>query len=931
VILLGCLLISASRGQLKLYTAPDRVEIIQAGQKIVFVKQKPNSAYCEMGAHLPENECRKHSQNKMGTNNKNHNPICKVDTDIPEAFTLFTYVRKGSSWIPFFDAPQPIVQGQHFGQQPTTYTVERNDGIAKRVRFQQGADWILIVEAQADQPFISFFWRLTVRQPLELTGSEPDVAFWMHTPPEISLDQGPESLAGDGLAFTFPAAYCWKKGMEAAVFFDVSDPRTIVNTVGRFERCRIQTYTKTFSGTPLMGLGLNTFKSRSTSVHDGVVKNGTWVLRWYLYQNVHPRRPSKIEARDRLIQIFAPLHPGMGKFPPTRRVEGPCVAGNTQTSWETYARISICQLMQKEMVTNWTFSWFDPPLNLLNKMTPTTFPTHNGDYSINFNLLTPWILYARLHPQESACYEFALRQKEGLPLYYYEKARLIAFAPMLDPNTAPIPPLMSWQDLWFHIDMLRINDVLGAEHFNPAIVGRVLMGLEGLIDLAHRVDYCLPQWFDGISKDPLPQNDQPQLGTVREPWQVGSYIYLMTRAYRITGDKRYLDEACHSADTLFETMHFSVTDRKLPPYRIDYHEIGEFPVTEPHGLGFGMLGTYHLFEITGREKYRTYSRYFLDTLLTLTTWYEDNADEIARALPDLGLFKPGGGARQACPWEQAISNITMAALLGWNENLDASPYTLLLLKLLNLNRTNGFSWYSPAWPDFVSEYNKRVAERSPINYMPIEPLYAYETPWMPWAPAIYKPLAHWNYWLYEALVEIEPRDHALIVNLDTQESQEHALAGILQHFIVYNPSTTAQRTTLKFKVLRKGTYQCTMQSAKGAVCQQVYPSNALTEGITLVLAPGEYRRLTLRHEQADKYITAITTWRQAQYRLAYAYKLLQEIALDHPSLVPSLQDLKQQFQTALRHYNRRDYHLAEQTANKVVQTVKKIRANPTRK
>ena len=82
--------------------------------------------------------------------------------------------------------------------------------------------------------------------------------------------------------------------------------------------------------------------------------------------------------------------------------------------------------------------------------------------------------------------------------------------------------------------------------FNPAVLGRLLMGLEGMIEYAHHVNYVFPTYYNPVTHEPLPYFEHPELGCVREPWTVGSHAYVMMRAAEVTGDQRYQLEAARA-------------------------------------------------------------------------------------------------------------------------------------------------------------------------------------------------------------------------------------------------------------------------------------------------------------------------------------------------------------------------------------------------
>jgi hypothetical protein len=87
------------------------------------------------------------------------------------------------------------------------------------------------------------------------------------------------------------------------------------------------------------------------------------------------------------------------------------------------------------------------------------------------------------------------------------------------------------------------------------------------------------------------------------------------------------------------------------------------------------------------------------------------------------------------------------------------------------------------------------------------------------------------------------------------------------------------------------------------------------------LGPQEYRKITVVHQDADSMKGAIELCKASQNRIAYAYKLLQEKAVEK-GLTKELQALKKDFQVAMGHYENSKYHEAQSVADRIIQSLK---------
>jgi hypothetical protein len=319
--------------------------------------------------------------------------------------------------------------------------------------------------------------------------------------------------------------------------------------------------------------------------------------------------------------------------------------------------------------------------------------------------------------------------------------------------------------------------------------------------------------------------------------------------------------------------------------------VAGFPITELFGNAYGIAAAYRLYEATRKPKFLRYSRDFMNTLLRLTFWYEDETTPVSRELRSAGLFYPHGGAHVATPWETAEAHL----MIAWTLKHDREhPLTDLLLKLSNLNRINSFYFFPAFWTEPVLALDKQ--KRPPLGaYFPIEPFYSLEgTGGHRGGTAAYMAgLALWNAWLYEALAETNDRE-IMVLNLDAMEDYEGALSGMERHFLTYNPSPTARTFRVAFKHLPDADYLVTIGAGK-----EEHPAEDLRRGLLMTLKSGERRRVTVRHSAHREHQRQLQQQQNAQHALIHAYQLLQESAVKKGRTAVSDQDI-QHFAQALR-------------------------------
>ncbi len=860
-VLLAVLVASNAWGQLELTAKPDRIEIASADQKIVFAPRAARE----------------------------------------KGLAISTFVRDGQQWQPLFDAALPIVQGSLFDLVPTSHRVIADTAARKAVVFRGTRsdasakyNWEMLVEATADSPLIHFVITLDLDNALTLPGPQPNIALGMNKAAELVIDQGPTTIYGKlGIpsGYGFPAAYLWNDGNEAVIFFNMT-PMTWFSPAGVFRFLDVRVGSHVQDGKTSFGL-------HTDKLTGSTIPAGKMVIDYSLYAGPRKQKPSKLQALDTMVQVCAPLHPATSVFP-RNNLE------NSEVSWTYFAGRAIKDLMiPGQTCATQPAGWQDSPLKLVPDVKEML--THggglggtDGDFSCINNHLTPWMLFARMY-DDTEKLRAARMKTDALPLFFDPKATMIRYGSRVPPRVGDME--MSWQNFFYYVETARAGLAAGPDSFNPAIAGRYLMALKGLGELGHNVQYVFPQWFNPYEKQAIVQNDVKQLGTVREPWQAGTYAYAMFTGHEMTGDQHYLDEAKAAVETLLTKMQYTETN---DVYTRTYTDPVDFPVTELFGNAYGIAAAQKVFEKTGEQKFNDYSRAFLNTLLRLTFWYEDDADPICRELHSAGLFYPHAGAANSCPWE------TSEAYLGiiWALKHDVDkPIENLLLKLSNLNRINSFYYYPAAYSEKVAALDPQ-RRKDAGQFWPIEPLYTFEGSGGQRGPtaAYMSNNAMWNWWMYEALAEADNRE-VMVVNLDVLEDYEQAIRAAERHLMAFNPTDKPLSIKLRSKSLPAGKYE-----VKIGETVQSYDAAQLTDGIPLTLKPMESARVTIRHEKAAEMLAEIDACRKAQNALSHAYQLLQQQTWESGKGV----EFARRFDAAMKQYEQRQYDVAAKLAGQIV-------------
>ncbi|HWB07607.1 MAG TPA: hypothetical protein VG826_00080 [Pirellulales bacterium] len=882
-VILAVLSHAQSLAEVSLASAPDRIELANARQKIEFLKDRSGR------------------------------------------FRLSTFVRRNDTWDLLFDGQEPLLQGAEFDLYPGAYKIIESSAGRVAVELSgvqptHGYAWDLLVELTDATDLVRF--RLTCRlaKPLTISGLGPQLVLWMNRSEDlVSVNQGPGNIyhgpADIEWGNSFPAAYLWASGKEAAVFFDMT-PVTWMShrNLFRFRDCRVQA----FADHGRTGFGLRVVKR---NFHE--LPAGDLVYEFYLHAAARPERPSRLEALGTLVDTFAPLHPTMAPMPDNHVAPG-------ETRWATFARGVTGNLMLKDLV------WDDLPL-------PEDKPWNDGpafpertvsllrissdyavdsacqpqwnrksvreawDFSTSNNYLAAWVAYERLHPDPAQHQHLSVKVRD-LPLFYDPACQLIRHSTRYPLHVGERE--MTWQNLTFNLETVKIYQMLRPGERDPALAGKFLMSLNTLMTFARKVEYVFPQWFDPLRLAGITQQDVPELGMVKEPWQTGTYAYLMCKGFEITGSQVFLDEAKQSIEQLLNgKMRYTIENER---YRIEYDDPVDFPITEIFGNAWGVAAAEKVHAWTGESKYRRYSDDFLNSLLRMSYWYESQLrdDPKDRLVRNAGLFRNHAGAFTGSPWETSEAFLALTVRLKHDTNIRAP-----LLPLFNLYRINSFYFFPAVVPNAALACPKLIEH--PASYLPIEDYYMHEHGGENGAMgrAVYMSgIALWNYLLFEAFAKSDDPE-VMVLNLDAVEAFDEAAAAVRREFLVYNPTKRDKSTKIKMDHLADARYRLSVFGA-GRLSRSYGALTAaeLRSGLSCELPPGDYRRILLERDDDEEPRNLVRNERQACDRLACAYQLLQQAAGDRGGFDDQLRSSKAMYLKGLADYLRADYTSAMREA-----------------
>lgn len=912
-------------------------------------------------------------------------------------------------WLSVFDVPTAIVAGSTaWNLRPTAVTVTQNDSAAACVNFTRrtstsgstpGSFWIGVCVDSASNGLVSFSANLLVANGTVIgPNPEPQLVLRRHATASQALDQGPLSIyhnpvvatqgesskacgagvgagaLGHGLGF--PAAHArWDastaveaelaEGVEAAIYFNMTASQWFSRAGhGRFGSAWI----RSTNGS----LGFVTECLYGSTIPPGPAK-----IQWYLKQGVVSRSSlpavasKKLQGLDWTMRAFAPLHP---MIPARETLTVATRATPYASSWKAYVNQTTRQLLVPNVTvaegypnfqfTDWPIQLAPPFDGMLAHFSRPAYDSHGDaaahDWSCVNNHLAPWLLWRRLQPEEvdSFMSETLDRKIRQLPAFYDNVSNLVrydvSFGRAKDHvevenwttrSHMPEGLSMTWQNFFFHSETLRIADVQPTAAFLPQTHGRVIMATQALIECAHTQQYAFGQFFDPVGRHAVQQHDQPALGVVREPWQVGTYALTLLRAHELTGNTTLLAEAEASFEALFNGSMSYTLQRDInssgpigPEDQFVNETISDtadFPITEIEGNGYGVIAAIQLAKLTGDDtKYATYMRHFVNSLLRDTPWGSDRTDDTARSFDSAGLFAPYVGGLPSLPWESNIAQAGIAAALSASASVGMPPETRrLLLKISNLHRLNGFSWY-PAGYTVQQRALYKLPELNHtggyLEYIPIETMYGFENGAGSAGQASYMAChAMWMWWLHEALAVAVDTDTMVMNTIVWGRALERAVRGLYREFAVFHTGNVSgnQTVTVQMLALREGA----VYNVSTLTGSSEYTATRLAAGIGVPVDRGGEGTLTVEllrektggAEAVAAEMAALHAAEAAQGALATAYAALQSAPLTSAGKPrPKVQALVPTYDSARAQYASKSYVEAAKAARGVVEALR---------
>lgn len=402
------------------------------------------------------------------------------------------------------------------------------------------------------------------------------------------------------------------------------------------------------------------------------------------------------------------------------------------------------------------------------------------------------------------------------------------------------------------IGTLKASQLRNSAEYAPAVSGKYLMGLEGLMEVAHNCNYKFPQLFQARDKMPAISLDEPHLGSPYDVWSGGLYAYNMCMAYEYTGQETYLQEARNAIDALFADMTLVIENDAFSAVVADPYD---YPVNEVSNSAYGAAAAHWLYELTGEEKYIQRGVDMRNITLRLVNWYESSlrTDAKDQSLNSAGLSHAFATADSPCPWEAVYTYLPLLMELK-NEDAQTSD---LLLRMLNVFRNNNKYFYGPMWDPAVFESASGYQAHA-AGYLPSEDFYKAENGTLNGlnGPSVYMSNnVFYAYLMYEAFASASDAD-IMVVNLDFNDQPKEMLEGIARNFIVYNPTEETKTFTLSFSHLQSNAYRLTVDAAQALLAQsyQKLQESARDLGIDNTL---------LGYKQ--QYVSALAQYAQGDY------------------------------------------------------------------
>ena len=773
------------------------------------------------------------------------------------SYSIVTYLFDGTDYVKMFDGARSIICGPELAFFPTAYETGKRDGVpACRMTGTDpvsGSKFTIVCKAIEEASLFEFDISLKSAGGLDLTNAA--FGFYMNDGAEVTYSQMPPSIYGDYYGLGMPAAYLWDCGREAVILFDYTDMEWMGETSNA-----MPTQYKVMGRNDGSGIffGLNRMNGNGVTP-----RNSTDITaKFWLYSGFSEKRTGLDCIAEKALAV-AYAHPAKVKWPTVRSD----LRGQYQLDWKSVANLTMTGLLNPDAYNMTSLVMSDPMLTsekrggklYLHYARPSSARYSATDFSCNNNWLSAANAYNRINKNPD--FAKALETKmDALQFYYDPECNMIRYGFRFGNQVGTFE--MPWQNFFYDVETYRASVTSSMDDFSPAALANLLSSIEGVTELVENCDFVVSQWIYPDSKTSATQQDVSDLGTVYEPWQIGSYAYMLVKAYDVTGEEKYLDMAVNALNKVINEVSFTVKNNR---YTREYTDSAEFPTTEIFGTAYGTYAAYRLFELRGNKEYLSWSEDFFGMLMQLTFWYDDNFTSAAESSTWLGLFEPHAGASHPCPWE------TIEAYIPLTEILDATgdyAFNDLILKLFNCERVSAFNFFPITW----NIQFRGQAAYSATDYfgIPTEPMYNSFGGGNSDQGALYmSSISFWNYLMFSAFGEADNRD-VMALNLNILSGYEEAMQSAERNFVLFNPDDKSVTFNFVQRNLADGNYKVTFAGET-----KDYSAGELEKGIGVTLEAGASLRVSVVN--SDKHVKAAARRDEmTRYRIAYTYYVLRE-------------------------------------------------------
>jgi hypothetical protein len=653
-------------------------------------------------------------------------------------------------WKPSSLPGVPLVTGPSF---PLVSSRVRRDGLRVQCDGQAEAEgldgkplkyaWDAEITALSDDnpdPWVRFRTTLHLPAPLRLhEGStlEPQIVAWLSSTSTLMEGQSGSwrrvllaqptrnSLATSGN--DLPAVYLLDQsvGIETMMFFDVDDMGWMsFDNLPRFLSYRCSSISQIQKdGTQRLGIGMLADQATGNLLPKGDVSFTYWLL-----QRPLTRLLTEQEAVTRWMEALLPLF--------EERLSWPSCA----TTWKEFADSTVHDLQNKSATSVGSDGHTGLSAYVKESSQIWKQPANNFELMTLADVLWPSLLYLPLHPSPS----FELECNDllaDLPGFYHADTHSISNDFKRSPDERA--------DSWYPFENALIKyPMIGSLAGSKEITDHFLDAFHTTQKMAEQYDYLFPIYY--------------QVATLRAEgagtnYAVGGlYAWAAILASRLTGEKRYLEEARHAIQVLYT----------VPAERL-FHE--------PQELAYGALAAAEL-SMPEEAKYLLYEQ------LRMFYWFSD---------PSQKSHDIRGMVQAAASILYPAFKENVEAILPWTGIMKRGIIFDGLLRFMDQQRRNNFYFFQDC---------SAAPGQAPMAFIPFENLGTLELGGQ--SGNVGKEIygageSLWMYLMFEALGQVSDRE-LMLVNLDLLDAvQAKDFPPRKLTFILYNPTSVSRSANLR--------------------------------------------------------------------------------------------------------------------------------------